>query len=78
MKNNEKYSENTINSNIQNVSSSSTSKSPKVKVCEICQRAEFLSEEIIKQTLADHKCIEKYAYILHDKDIDENGKLQVR
>lgn len=73
MKNNEKYSENTINSNIQNVSSSSTSKSPKVKVCEICQRAEFLSEEIIKQTLADHKCIEKYAYILHDKDIDENG-----
>ena len=51
-----------------------TKKSPKVKVCEICQRSNFLSEETIRQVLADHSnCIEKYAYILHDKDIDENG-----
>ena len=72
MKNNKK---NTKESNPQNTTSvPEATKSPKVKVCEICQRAEFLSEDTIKQTLKDHSnCIEKYAYILHDKDIDKNG-----
>ena len=52
-----------------------TVKSTKVKVCEVCQQAKYLTEETIKKALADHSnCIEKYAYILHDKDIDENGK----
>lgn len=54
---------------------SQISKSPKVKVCEICQRIEFLSEETIQKVLSDHaNCIDKYAYILHDKDIDKDGK----
>lgn len=72
MENNQK---NKTELNTQSTTSTpETKKSPKVKVCEICQRSNFLSEETIRQVLADHSnCIEKYAYILHDKDIDENG-----
>lgn len=51
-------------------------KSPKVKVCEVCQQIQFLSEKKVIEVLNEHSnCIEKYAYILHDKDIDENNKL---
>lgn len=51
-------------------------KSPKVKVCEVCQQIQFLSEKKVIEVLNEHSnCIEKYAYILHDKDVDENNKL---
>lgn len=50
-------------------------KSPKVKVCEVCQQIQFLSEQKIIEVVNEHSnCIEKYAYILHDKDVDENNK----
>lgn len=52
-------------------------KSSKIKVCEVCQQTKYLTEETIKNALKSHEnCIEKYAYILHDKDIDETGNLK--
>ncbi len=54
-----------------------TTKKHKLKVCEVCQQLPFLTEDAIKTALKDHKnCIERYAYILHDKDTDENGNLK--
>ena len=72
MENNQK---NKTELNTQSTTSTpETKKSPKVKVCEICQRSDILLHSTIEQALKDHSnCIEKYAYILHDKDIDQNG-----
>lgn len=47
----------------------------KLKICEITQQTKYLTEENIKRGL-DRQCIKKYAYILHDKDVDEKGNLK--
>lgn len=53
-------------------------KKSKLKVCEICQQTSYLTEDTIKDALKEHEnCIERYAYILHDKDTDETGNLKV-
>lgn len=40
----------------------------KLKKCEVMQEVEYLTEEKIKEAL-DRKCIKKWAYVLHDKDV---------
>ncbi len=47
----------------------------KLKICEICQETKFLTEEKIKEAVTKRN-INKYAYILHDKDVDEQGNLK--
>ena len=42
------------------------------RIFEVVQQTRFLDEGQIKKGL-DHKTIEKYAYILHDKDTKEDG-----
>ncbi len=42
------------------------------RIYEIVQQTKYLTEEAIKTGLA-HKLIEKYAYILHDKDVNDEG-----
>ena len=39
----------------------------KLKICEICQQAKFLSKDKIEEGICK-RAIRKYAYILHDKD----------
>lgn len=39
------------------------------------QQSQYLTEEQIKNAV-NKKCIKKYAYILHDKDVNENGNLK--
>lgn len=45
-------------------------KTIRLRVANIMQYEEFLSEEKIKSVLSSYKTIAKYAYIKHDKDID--------
>lgn len=40
----------------------------KVRICEVCQSATYLTEEKIIKAL-QRECIDKHAYILHDKDV---------
>lgn len=48
-----------------------------LRVANIMQYEEFLSEEKIKSVLSSYRTIEKYAYIKHDKDIDpKTGELK--
>ncbi len=47
----------------------------KMKICEVMQQSQYLTEEQIKNAV-NKKCIKKYAYILHDKDVDENENLK--
>ncbi len=47
----------------------------KLKICEICQETKYLTEEKIKEAVTKRN-IKKYAYILHDKDVDEQGNLK--
>lgn len=47
----------------------------KNQMYEIVQQVQYMNEKQIENGLRDgFKAIEKYAYILHDKDIDANGK----
>lgn len=46
----------------------------KLKKCEVVQQAQFLTKETIEKAV-NKKCIKKYAYILHDKDVKEDGTL---
>ena len=48
----------------------------KVKICEVSQQLDFLSEDKIQEVLSNTPCIIKYAYILHDKDVNEDGTLK--
>lgn len=65
-----------MNKKNQNESINKTKeKSLKLRMCEVIQQKAYLSEEKIKEAL-NRKCIRKYAYILHDKDIDEHGNLK--
>ena len=78
MDNKGKKSKNNAHTDSQNnakeLSKAQPAKSPKLKVCEVCQRLEFLSEETILTALHKYSnCIDKYAYILHDKDTDKDG-----
>ena len=78
MDNKEKKLENNAHTDSQNnakeLSKTQPAKSPKLKVCEVCQRLEFLSEETILTALHKYSnCIDKYAYILHNKDTDNDG-----
>lgn len=47
----------------------------KLKMCEICQETQYLTEEKIKEAVTKRN-ISKFAYILHDKDLDEQGNLK--
>lgn len=45
------------------------------KTCEIMQQAKYITVEQIENGL-DHNAVKDYAWILHDKDILENGELK--
>lgn len=44
------------------------------KMCEVSTRLEYASKEVIEKGV-DHSRIRDYAYILHDKDTNEDGEL---
>ena len=46
----------------------------KMKKSEITQQCKYLTEEQIQQAIKGRKCIKQWAYICHDKDIDDNGE----
>lgn len=48
----------------------------RVKLCEIVQQLEYLSVEKIEEVLKEKDCIRDYAYIIHDRDIDDKGALK--
>ena len=39
----------------------------KLKICEVCQQAQYLTKEKIEEGVCK-RAIKKYAYVLHDKD----------
>lgn len=43
------------------------------RMCEIVSDTEHLKLETIKRVLGEQSCIDKYLYILHDKDVQEDG-----
>lgn len=43
------------------------------RMCEIVSDTEHLKLETIKKVLGEQSCIDKYLYILHDKDVKEDG-----
>lgn len=45
----------------------------KAKRCEIVSNLEYLTLEKIQEVLGKCNYIKEYAYILHDKDINEDG-----
>ena len=49
----------------------------KLRMCEICQQTSYI-EDITKviQTIKECSAVDRYAYIIHDKDIDEHGNLK--
>lgn len=49
-------------------------KSISARMCEIVSDVEHLSVDTIKRVIGEQSSIDKYLYILHDKDVDENGK----
>ena len=42
------------------------------KTCEIIQQLEYMNAEDVESGL-DHNAIKDYAYILHDKDVNDDG-----
>lgn len=42
------------------------------RTCEIVQQLEYMSQEDVEAEL-DHNAVQDYAYILHDKDVHEDG-----
>ena len=48
----------------------------RIRRAEIMQQEEYLSEDKIKSVFLAYKSIEKWAYIKHDKDIDQETKEQ--
>lgn len=48
----------------------------KVRMCEIVQQLEYLSLDKIESVLKSKECIKDYAYIVHDKDVDDKGALK--
>lgn len=49
----------------------------KLRMCEICQQTAHIEsiDEMIK-TIKANQAVEKYAYIIHNKDVDADGKLK--
>lgn len=49
----------------------------KLRMCEICQQTAHIEsiDEMIK-TIKANQAVERYAYIIHDKDVDADGKLK--
>ena len=45
-------------------------------MCEIVQQLEYLSLDKIESVLNGKDCIKDYAYIVHDKDVDDRGVLK--
>lgn len=45
-------------------------------MCEIVQQLEYLSLDKIESVLKSKECIKDYAYIVHDKDVDDKGALK--
>ena len=43
------------------------------KMCEVVSDTEHLTLETIQKVLGEQSCIDKYLYILHDKDVKEDG-----
>ena len=48
----------------------------KLKLCEVVQQVKYLSIEKIEEVLKEKDCIKDYAYIIHDKDVNEKGELK--
>lgn len=48
---------------------------PTWKTCEIIQQLEYMSAEDVESGL-DHNAVKDYAYILHDKDVNDDGSLK--
>ena len=48
----------------------------KLKLCEIVQQLDYISIEKIEEVLESKECIRDYAYIIHDKDLDDKGELK--
>lgn len=46
------------------------------RMCEIESDTQHLTEDTIKSVLGSQNCIDKYVYILHDKDTKEDGTLK--
>lgn len=44
-----------------------------LRMCEIVSDTEHLTEQKIREVIAQHECIDKWLYILHDKDTKEDG-----
>lgn len=49
----------------------------KLRMCEICQQTAHIEsiDEMIK-TIKANQAVERYAYIIHDKDVDDSGNLK--
>lgn len=49
----------------------------KLRMCEICQQTSHIAsiDEMIK-TIKANQAVDKYAYIIHDKDVDDSGALK--
>ena len=49
----------------------------KLRMCEICQQTSHIAsiDNMIK-TIKANQAVERYAYIIHDKDVDEKGTLK--
>lgn len=48
----------------------------KVKLCEVQSDTEHINIDNVKKILESKKAIKDYAYILHNKDVNENGELK--
>nr|WP_130789588.1 Rep family protein [Lachnoclostridium pacaense] len=49
----------------------------KLRMCEICQQTAHIdSIDKMIQTIKSNQAVEKYAYIIHDKDVDDSGTLK--
>lgn len=48
----------------------------KVRMCEIVQQLKYIDIDEMKKVLNVKGCIKDYAYIIHDKDVDDRGVLK--
>ena len=49
--------------------------SPKsVRIAMVANQLEYINMELVKEQLNNRECIKDWAYIIHDKDIKENGE----
>ena len=48
----------------------------KVRMCEIVQQLKYINIDKINEVLNSKDCIRDYAYIVHDKDVDDRGILK--